>query len=363
MKADKSPWLGLKTIEFIFILTPPLLATLLVWLFKDYFLETNEVTTLWWIILVVGIDVAHVYATLYRTYWDAELFKSNRNLFIYTPLICLITGVLLYTIDSLLFWRILAYLAVYHFMRQQYGLMRLYSRKEQGNIWSSSLDTLMIYAAVIYPILFWHTHTNRNFNWFVEGDFFSIPIPILAVIFEYIYASILVIWVIFTIYNTIKIKTINTPKTLVIIGTILSWYTGIVAFNGDLIFTCLNIIAHGIPYMALIWIYGYKQYRHSSLTTQNIVALVFKPYGIFIFFGIIFLFAYVEEGIWDGLIWHEHLNLFPYFNKINFIEEPLVLNILVPLLSLPQATHYVLDAFIWKIRSPETMPHLLNDKA
>jgi hypothetical protein len=64
------------------------------------------------------------------------------------------------------------------------------------------------------------------------------------------------------------------------VGTLISWYIGIVHYNNDLIFTFLNVVTHGIPYMALVWMYNTK-----AETTQKITKnLPIKVLGIFIFF-------------------------------------------------------------------------------
>ena len=52
--------------------------------------------------------------------------------------------------------------------------MRIYSRKEAANKYYRVIDAITIYAATIYPLLYWHLHSDRNFNWFVEGDFFNL---------------------------------------------------------------------------------------------------------------------------------------------------------------------------------------------
>jgi hypothetical protein len=49
----------------------------------------------------------------------------------------------------------------------------------------------------------------------------------------------------------LKTSYFNIPKNLIIIGTLSSWFFGIVYFNNDLVFTLLNVVSHGIPYMAL----------------------------------------------------------------------------------------------------------------
>ncbi len=359
-QSSSNPWLGVKSVEVLFILLPPFFAFLSILLFKDYFVSNNNVSAIWWIILVVGIDVAHVYSTLFRTYFDKQSFNKNRELFIYTPLICLLSGILLYAIQPLVFWRLLAYLAVFHFMRQQYGFMRLYSRNEPKHTWIAKLDTLIIYAAVLYPILFWHTQADREFSWFVEGDFLIVYAPKIATALGYIYFILVSLWTGLTVYSFVAQGIWNTPKFLIITGTLISWYTGIVAFNGDLIFTCLNVVAHGIPYMALVWIYGYKQGMNQSLNKPNFFKLLFKPMGILVFISILIAFAYIEEGIWDAMVWGEHKQFFPTFHVLPLLNNPILLNLIVPLLSLPQITHYVLDAFIWKLKKPASMPELIK---
>ena len=350
-KEHPTNWLGNKKIEVLFILLPSFVSCFLVIFFTDYFSANQALSNLWWIVLVLGIDVSHVYSTLFRTYFDKNKFNENRDLFVFTPTICLIVGIILYAIQPLLFWRILAYLAVFHFMRQQYGFMRLYSRNEPKNTIHSLLDKIVIYSAVVYPILFWHTQADREFSWFIEGDFLIVYSPTITRMLSYLYFLILGFWLANTAFLLIKKQIWNTPKFLIITGTILSWYIGIVAYNGDLVFTLLNVVSHGIPYIALVWLFAKKEHQ---LNSSPILSNLGKPIGIIIFIGVILTFAYLEEGLWDSLIWRERLSYFGVFNKLPPIQDTLLLNILVPLLSLPQATHYVLDAFIWKQKKPET---------
>lgn len=347
-QSTQNNWLGHRTIEIAFIISPSFLVCLLIIIFNDYFTTNQDVTNIWWIVLVMGIDVSHVYATLFRTYFNPKTFAANRDLYTYTPIICLIIGILLYGIGPIAFWRILAYLAVFHFMRQQYGFMRLYSRNETENHLVSTIDKIIIYTAVIYPILYWHTQADRAFSWFVEGDFLLVYAPTITQALTYLYFIIVISWLLFTSYLAISKRIWNIPKLLIIMGTLLSWYIGIVAFNGDLIFTCLNVVSHGIPYMALVWLSGYKEQKEISLNQPKYYNHLFKPFGIILFIVILLIFAYIEEGLWNTLVWRERLALFGLFSSLPAIENNLTLNILIPLLSLPQITHYVLDAFIWK---------------
>ena len=66
-------------------------------------------------------------------------------------------------------------------------------------------------------------------------------------------------------------------------------------------------------------------------------------------FPLIF-FAYVEENFWDMFVWNEHGSVFFGFKNFGALSKP-ILNIVVPILALPQLFHYVIDGFIWKIKN------------
>jgi len=341
----KQPWLGRPALESIFILAPALLPVLIVIVFHNYF-TTHEVTTGWWIILVLCIDVSHVYSTLFRLYWDRKTFITYKRLLIAIPLIAFVIGFIFHLFDTLLFWRVLAYIAVYHFIRQQYGFMRLYARKETAPKWARIVDSIAIYSATLYPILYWHLHATDKLAWFIKGDFVSFDIGNYEYITDGIYLLTLVVYVAKEMVRYQSERNVNIPKNLIVLGTYASWYTGIVAFQGDLIFTLLNVVAHGIPYMTLIWIHGER---------KNTSPFAFNFRGVLIFVVTLLMLAYIEEHFWDSMVWKDHVEIFPLLSTADPIGNKIVLSGLVAILVLPQITHYVLDGFIWRFsREPQS---------
>ena len=147
---------------------------------------------------------------------------------------------------------------------------------------------------------------------------------------------------------------LNLPKQLLLAGTALSWWVGIITFDNDLAFTALNVVAHGVPYLALVWVYGHNQQK-MGLTTWywQGVGRLFSLRWLPVFSGLLLFVAYVEEGLWDGWVWREHVALFAPFQAMLPANDAWLL-VLVPLLTLPQATHYFLDAYIWKMKTPDT---------
>jgi len=354
----RQPWIYSTVVDGIFILAPALVITALVLAFHTSIAAADHLPTWVWGVLVVGVDVAHVYSTLFRTYADPAEFNARRSLYVLTPLVCWVAGVVLYSFGSIWFWRAIAYLAVFHFVRQQYGFMMIYGRRDYRlSAISRRIDLVAIYTATLYPIVYWHTHLPRKFDWFTEQDFFAIPSPWADRIGLAIYIAVLASYIVKEVVVSVRRGMFNLPKNALLVGTAASWWVGIVAFDSDLAFTALNVVAHGIPYMALIWIYGRNQSAlepEKRLFQRWPLRRVFSPAALPVFIIFLVGLAYFEEGLWDGLVWLDHKSLFAPFHILPLVENAEVLAILVPLLALPQLTHYALDGFIWRLNTPDT---------
>jgi len=303
-----------------------------------------EQTPPWgWLLFVVGVDVTHVWSSLYRTYLDPDEFRRRRDRYLLTPLACFGAGVVLYSLGSLVFWRALAYLAVLHFVRQQYGFVMVYRHRagERGGA-DAALDKAAIYASMLYPLAYWHATPGRLFTWFVAGDFLTLP-RWTAGVAGLVYGAVLVAFAARQAQRALRREPLSWGKIGVVSSTAATWYIGIVAFNSDFAFTVTNVVAHGVPYMALVWLYGRRKWasERSWRTAMHHPALA----GVFV--GVALLLAYLEEGVWDALVWREHGVFFGGVQATAALSDGL-LTLVVPALILPQATHYVLDAWIWK---------------
>lgn len=351
MPPSPQPWIRSARYDGLLILAPPFLALLVVLGLPAPYRHSAAMPLLAWVTLVVLIDVAHVYGTLFQTYFDPVRRQQRRTLLAVVPVACYAAGVALHSLGGLVFWRVLAYLAVFHFIRQQYGFLRIYNRHDAPapGRW---LATALIYYATIYPLLYWHLSPGRNFNWFVEGDFVQLDWPAGRATATVLYVSLIVAYAAREIWLWQRIRSFNLPRNLLMGGTLVSWYVGIVLFNGDLAFTLLNVVSHGIPYLALVWAGRPKQPHALAPTRRGAWA---GRYGLAVFLGAVVLFAFLEEGLWDGLVWREHGEVFGWFQHLPTVASPMLLMWLVPLLALPQSTHYVLDGFIWRRRRTEPL--------
>jgi hypothetical protein len=143
--------------------------------------------------------------------------------------------------------------------------------------------------------------------------------------------------------------------TLLVALTAASWNLGIVWFDDGRVFTLTNVFIHGVPYLALVWVAGGAAQVRRAVPVAGTLALV----GVF--YGVLVMLAIGEEALWDRLVWHEHEQLFGA-GGIELGEFGLALA--VALLSVPQATHYVLDRYIWRVgpKNPRLATQLRLDQ-
>lgn len=334
----EQPWIHKSKTDFWFILFPAFFVLGIVLLFHEWLQKIQEDYSFYtWLFLIVFIDVAHVYATLFKTYLVKAEFKRRKKLYIGLPIICFLIGLLLFGFGSIVFWSTLAYVAVFHFIRQQYGFVRLYARNEEKSRFNRYSDAIIIYTATIYPMLYWFFSSPRAFNWFVEKEFFRYESKFLIQVATSIYVLIVAYYFVRTLHIYLRTKYFNIPKNLIIVGTLLSWYFGIVYFNNDLVFTLLNVVSHGIPYMALI----YLKEIDSKPKEEMGELFHFKNFKGLLFFALLLIgIAFIEEFLWETLVWKENFNSGFETFQWQFL--------VVPLLTVPQFTHYLLDGFIWK---------------
>jgi len=299
------------------------------------------------LVAVVGVDVVHVWSTGWRVLSEGR--AASRRLWLYAgvPVAAWCVGVAAYSVSPLFFWRVLAYLAVFHFVRQQYGWVSLYRRKNGEGRDGRLLDAAAIYGATLTPLLFWHAHLPRKFQWFLKGDFLSgLPEGVSRAAFV-VYAGIFAAWVGNELARARAGRPVSWGKILIVFSTAATWFLGIVVFDSDYAFTVLNVFVHGIPYMGLVW-FTSKARAEARRDAGEAPSLVDRMVPRLVpFIAPLLLVAFLEEWGWDRFVWHDHAMLFP---GPALDPGTLLLALIVPLLALPQATHYVWDAFLWKVK-------------
>lgn len=296
-----------------------------------------------WVIFVLGIDVSHVWSSLFRTYFNKEDWKNHRNFLIISPLVLSTCAFVLAYLSIEWFWRVLAYVAVFHFIKQQYGFLALYRVKTKSARFRNVklLDKLVIYGATVIPVILWHFNPDTKLAWFVIGDFFDLDIDYqLYNWMKYILSSLYLVYLIFWIIVNHRYGTLKIGPVLWVLFTVLNWFGAIVFINSDLIFTTTNVLAHGLPYFVLMAFY-------KSKTDKKYSGRSFLKWFIAILFTVLLL-ALLEEYFWDTLLFKERPEIFGADFGFNYENNRVLRAFFFAILVLPQLWHYFVDGVIWK---------------
>lgn len=343
-----SSWLFSRRLDLLAFLAPALASLVLLGIGWQLGLVNGQgegerdTPALAWLGLVVLVDVAHVWGNLLWVYADPKEYRRRPLLWLSIPVVTVTLGVALSTESERWLWRAVAALAVWHFVRQQVGWVKLYrARNDEGEDTHARLlravDLGAIYAATVAPILWWHANLPRPFWWLAEGDFF-LPLPpaagTLAMAFE---ALALIAYGVRSVRAYTQGRG-NPGKDLVITTTALLWWLGIVMLESDYAFTVTNVLIHGVPYAILIAVTARRR-----IAAGASVALPLR-HGIVGILVALWTCAWIEEVFWDRLLWHEHPEFFPLPGFELGGARPWVLALLV----VPQVTHYLLDAVLWR---------------
>jgi hypothetical protein len=292
-----------------------------------------------WIAGVLLVDVAHVYASLYRTYFDPVARRIHRKRLILAPLLCAWLGFLLHLESPLLFWGAMAYVAIFHFIKQHVGFALLYVRAGGEGRLDRRLTNLAVWTGTLAPVIWWHAHLPTSFAWFMPGD-------LLAGLPAWVGAAALwlelPVWLVFLArrLDLARRDRANPMVPLLAVVPAVCWHLGIVVFDDDRIFTITNVFLHGVPYMALVWLAGGRARVQDRFPRAGSLAILAG------FYGLLLALAVAEETLWDRLVWHDRPEL---FGAAATELHPVLVAAVVALLAVPQATHYLLDRWIWRV--------------
>jgi hypothetical protein len=230
------------------------------------------------------------------------------------------------------------------------------------------LDGATVYAATLYPLIHWHAHLPRRFWWMKPGDFVSGLPAWTATAAGWIYLALLAAYV----ARAVARRPVSWGKHLIVATTAACWYVGIVATDSDYAFTVTNVFIHGVPYLALVFVYARGAACEAESAGGPAAQLLGGGgpgeggggrgaasgggwlRGLAVFLATLWLVAYLEEMLWDRAIWHDREWLFG-----DGFDAGGGAVLLVPLLATPQLAHYVLDAFLWRRRSNPRLGRLL----
>jgi hypothetical protein len=312
-----------------------------------------------WAIL---IDAPHVFGTFSRTYFDKSEWKTRRRLLLGSLLFFLIGPTLVMLGAGFTFFFVAAIWAYYHLIKQHYGFMVLYKKKNQDLApIDNALDRLLLMFAFTYP-----------FAAFVANDpsaMARVP-PLLRGGVNAVTAVLLIGtivlglgWLFRQVQRAYLRKPLDVPKYLLLAAAIpMHWIALLTPMPAKPIaLVAILTIYHNLQYQRLIWFHNQKysgpggppvSHAQDARATFGPAAFISRRLIYYLGFGILF-----------GIIYQGPRQFLGYLN-LHTGDSPAALTRPIQLgiafLWGYAFIHYYLDSKIWRVRRDPSVGQALK---
>lgn len=302
-----------------------------------------------WAIL---IDAPHVFGTFSRTYFDRSEWKTRKRLLLGSLLFFVIGPALVLLGLGFTFFFVAALWAYYHLVKQHYGFMVLYKKKNNDLApIDNVLDRLLLMFAFNYP-----------FVAFIANDpaaMARVP-PILRggvnAVATLLFIGTIVLgigWLFRQVQRVITREPLNLPKYLLLAAAIpMHWVALVTPMPAKPIaLVAILTIYHNLQYHRLIWFHNQK-YRYAGVPPASAPEARVTQYGPAAFISRRLIF-YIAFGILFGIIYQGPRQFLGYLN-LHTGDSPAALSTPIQLgiafLWGYAFIHYYLDSKIWRVR-------------
>ncbi len=301
-----------------------------------------------WAIL---IDAPHVFGTLSRTYFDASEWKTRKRLLLGSLLFFVVGPALVLLGFGFTFFFVAALWAYYHLVKQHYGFMVLYKKKNNDlAAVDNALDRVLLMFAFNYP-----------FVAFIANDpsamarvppVFRSGVNSVAMLLLVGTIVLGVLWLARQIQRAALRQTLDVPKYLLLAAAIpMHWIVLLTPMpNKPIAIVAILTIYHNLQYHRLIWFHNQKYTRGSA------------KYGPAEFISRRLLY-YIAFGILFGIIYQGPRQYLGYLN-LHTGDSPAALSVPIQLgiafLWGYAFIHYYLDSKIWRVRRDPSVGKALH---
>ena len=311
-----------------------------------------------WAIL---IDAPHVFGTLSRTYFDASEWKTRKRLLLGSLLFFVVGPALVLLGLGLVFFFVAALWAYYHLVKQHYGFMVLYKKKNNDLApVDNALDRGLLMFAFNYPFVAFianDPNAMARVPPFLRSGVNTVAMLLLA-------GTIVVgaAWLIRQVQRAWLQQPLDLPKYLLLAAAIpMHWIVLLTPMPAKPIaIVAILTIYHNLQYHRLIWFHNQKyagpaELRGSSPTVRegssDHLALK-RKYGPAALISRRLIY-YIAFGILFGIIYQGPRQYLGYLN-LHTGDSPALLSVPIQLgiafLWGYAFIHYYLDSKIWRVR-------------
>jgi hypothetical protein len=298
-----------------------------------------------WAIL---IDAPHVFGTFSRTYFDRQERKNRARLLWGSLLFFAIGPLMVLAGAAFVFFFVAALWAYYHLVKQHYGFMVLYKKKNDDLARvDNALDRLLLLFAFNYP-----------FVEFIARDpeaMARVPTVLhggvsgLATILLVSTILLFVLWLGRQVQRAIVGEPLNVPKYLLLAAAIpMHWIVLLTPMpHKPIAIVAILTIYHNFQYHRLIWFHN-RKYKPGSREKHGAAEFISRRLLYYIVFGIIF-----------GLIYQGPRQVLGYLGLQNGARS-FAVQIGIAFLWGYAFIHYYLDSKIWRVRRDPSVGEALK---
>lgn len=297
----------------------------------------------------VLIDAPHLFATFSRTYFDREERHSRKRL-LWGSLVFFVVGPAMVLAGAgLLFFFLAALWAYYHLVKQHYGFMVLYKKKNDDLAPRDNLlDRLFLTFALACPfVLFVVREPEATAR--VPARF----VPYLAALETFVVSATVIItlaWLFAQIRRAFARLPLNVPKYLLFLAAIpMHWAVLLTPMRyKPIAIIAMLTIYHNLQYHRLVWFYNKKYSRGDDRRTRYGAAeIISRRLLYYVAFGVLFGLCYQLPKYFNytqgqAAFWTQLVSSF--FWGFAFI-------------------HYYLDSKIWRVRRDPQVGQALRVEA
>ena len=302
-----------------------------------------------WAIL---IDAPHVFGTFSRTYFDRAERKNRARLLWGSLLFFAIGPVLVLAGFGFVFLFVAALWAYYHLVKQHYGFMVLY-KKKNGDLAriDNALDRLLLLFAFNYPFVEFiardpdaMARVPAALRGGVNG--FSKLLLVGTVL-------LFILWLGRQVQRAVTGEPLDVPKYLLLAAAIpMHWIVLLTPMpHKPIAIVAILTIYHNFQYHRLIWFHNQK-YTSATREKHGSAELISRRLIYYIAFGILF-----------GVIYQGPRQILGYFGLQNAaagVEQPFAIQLGISFLWGYAFIHYYLDSKIWRVRRDPSVGKALN---
>ncbi|MFN2492559.1 MAG: hypothetical protein ABR501_06710 [Pyrinomonadaceae bacterium] len=329
-------------------------------LYVSGFVPLVPMVALWAIL----IDAPHVFGTFSRTYFDRTEWHSRKRLLWGSLLFFVIGPIMVLAGLGLIFFFLAALWAYYHLVKQHYGFMVLYKKKNNDLApVDNAVDRLLLLFAFNYPFVAFIARDPEAMARVPE----TLQSAVNAVATILLAGTIVmtIAWLIRQLQRAFNREPLDVPKYLLLAAAIpMHWIVLLTPMaHKPIAIVAILTIYHNLQYHRLIWFHNQKYTRRGSDSVMDPGNGPRAKYGAAELISRRLIF-YVGFGILFGLIYQGPRQLLGYMNFKSSGggpgEQSFASQMAISFLWGYAFIHYYLDSKIWRVRRDPSVGEALQ---